>query len=278
MMVKGKSISSLDEITFAFLDVETTGLHPHFGDRICEVGILRCKKDEVEDSFESLINPGRSISPGASAVNGITDDMVKDKPKFSEIAGDLLKRLEGAAIVCHNAPFDLGFLGVQLKILRLPPPTNPVLDTLSLARKHYSFPSNSLGRVAGYLGIKMENEHRAMGDALATKDIFKVFLKDFRKRGVETLEGLLDLQGGSVPYPGTEEVFLPPIIDEAVRSRERVKIRYLSSYGQETIRSVEPIQATVYGDYIYLVAYCHLCKEERTFRLDRILEMEPESK
>lgn len=70
----------IEDTTLGFLDVETTGLSSSYGDKICEIGFLKCRGDKVIDSFETLINPKRPISPGASAINGITDDMVVDAP------------------------------------------------------------------------------------------------------------------------------------------------------------------------------------------------------
>ena len=101
---------SIKDITFAFLDVETTGLSPNCGDKICEIGVLRVRNGKRRRSFHSLVDPGREVSVGAYMVNGITKTMLKGKPRFSQIASCVLKMLDKAVIVCHNAPFDLGFL------------------------------------------------------------------------------------------------------------------------------------------------------------------------
>ncbi|MFQ6016391.1 MAG: exonuclease domain-containing protein, partial [Anaerolineae bacterium] len=256
-----------------FLDMETTGLYPHFGDRVCEVALLRCRGRHELARFQSLVNPRRPVSPGAYAVNRIDDEMVRDAPLFEEVVDQVLALLEGAVIVAHNAPFDLGFLTNELQIARWPPIENLVVDTLALARRYYSFPSNSLDNVAYYLGLMRHNAHRAMGDVETTKQVFESFLHDFRRQGVETLADLLRLQGGSVPFPIPAEVPLPPDIDEALHSGRRLRLRYVSAQGHETRRIVEPLQVTAYGDYQYLVAYCFLRQEQRTFRLDRIVEM-----
>lgn len=152
----------LDEVAFTILDVETTGLNPHFGDRVCEIALLRCQGDRELGRFHSLVNPGRGISPGAFAVNGIKDEDVIDAPPFADIAPAVLKVLGETVIVAHNAPFDLGFLAAELEICRLPFIDNMVIDTLTLARRWYSFPSNSLQNVAYYLGIDTLGQHRAL--------------------------------------------------------------------------------------------------------------------
>jgi DNA polymerase III epsilon subunit family exonuclease len=225
------------------------------------------------DVFHSLVNPGRPISPGAYAVNHISADMVKDAPYFSEVAQPFLDFIKDTVLVGHNARFDMSFLATQLGGLNLPRPENHVVDTLNLARRFYRFPGNSLGTVARQLGIKPEDEHRALADVKTTRAVFEVFLKDFQSRGVESLEDLLRLQGNPVSYPRPQEIILPPALEEAIKSKRKISLKYLSSVSEETVRVVDPIKVGVFTDYIYLVAYCHLRKAKRTFRLDRIVEM-----
>ncbi|MCD6094251.1 MAG: 3'-5' exonuclease [Candidatus Omnitrophica bacterium] len=183
----------IKDITFAFFDVETTGLEHYNGDKICEVAILKSRNGKDVSSFHTLINPGRPISEGAYAVNRITPQMLRGKPRFSEVAKDILKRLEGTVIVCHNAFFDMGFLKAELNTLNLPFPSCPIVDTLSLARRYFDFWSNSLGSIARSLGIEIdyEQEHRAMGDVRTTQRIFQRFVQDLEKKGIDALNEIL---------------------------------------------------------------------------------------
>ena len=112
--------TTIEDTPFAILDIETTGFHPYYGDRICEIAVLRVRNGKEENSFQSLINPGRPMSPGASSVNGITDEMVIDAPTFGNVVNKILPLFKDACIVCHNAPFDLGFVSNQMRNLRLP--------------------------------------------------------------------------------------------------------------------------------------------------------------
>lgn len=264
----------LDDTVFTFLDFETTGLNPHFGDRICEIALLKwCKGKEI-DSFQSLVNPAYPISPGASAINGISDEMVKNAPYFKDLVKQILDFINGTVIVCHNARFDLSFLGVQLRNLGLTGLKNFVVDTLILARRYYCFPSNCLGNIAQSLGINVFQEHRAFVDTHLTKKIFEFFLEDFsRKRNVQTLTDLLKLQSEIISFPEVKEMSLPPAIEEAIGSGKKLKIKYISSTGEETIRIIEPIEVMPKEDYLYLRAWCNLRQEQRTFRFDRIIEM-----
>lgn len=266
---------SLDEITFAFLDVETTGLDPYLGDRICEIAILKTKDGKVLDKFETLINPGRAIPHQAASVNGITDHMVKRAPFFRDIAWDVLNSLKDSVIVAHNARFDLGFLFSELSSIKLSPPENEVIDTLSIARRYYNFPSNSLGKIARYLGISTVGEHRAFGDVKITKEVFEYFTMNLERRGIriERLRDVLKLQAGPVSFEVTDRLVLPPSIEEALRLKGKLQIKYLSAYKDTTTtRVIEPLDVNVNRTYTYVIAYCHLRNERCSFRLDRILE------
>jgi DNA polymerase III epsilon subunit family exonuclease len=263
----------LHEVTFTVLDVETTGLTPHFGDRICEVALLRCRGGRELSRFQSLVDPGRPISPGARAVSGITDEEVAGAPTFGEVAQMVLDFVEDSAIVAHNAPFDLSFLSRELEICGYSAITSVVIDTLALARHCYRFPSNSLGSVARFLGLEICGEHRALADVVTTRGILELFLADLVERGVTTLGQLMEAQGGRIGVHRREVAPLPPQIEEALEGEGKLLLRYVSAQGEETVRMVTPLFVEAYGGYLYLVAFCHLRHEQRSFRLDRIVEM-----
>ncbi len=267
----------LDQITFALFDVETTGLSPAYGHRVCEVACLRWRDGVETGSFESLVDPGRAISPGAFAVNRITPEMLTGAPAFGAIADPLLALMEDAVLVAHNAPFDLGFLAAELQIARLPPPEGPVLDTLTLSRRIYSLASHSLSAVAWALRVPVEPIHRAMSDVLVTRHVLECMLWELAQRwGVSSLGQLLAFQGGPVPYPLPHAVPLPPALAEALSSSGRVHLRYVDARGQETERWVRPLHVGEKRGYQYLVAHCYRAGELRTFRLDRVVEMAAE--
>lgn len=268
-----KTNKNLTEITFTYLDVETTGLNPYFGDRICEIALLKCQEDKEIDCFNSLINPAYPISPGAGAINGITNEMVKDAPYFKDVVQRILDFLNDTVIVCHNARFDLSFLAKQMSGLGLPNIKNFVVDTLILARKCYRFPSNCLGNLARSIGLEVDREHRALSDVYLTKGILSFFLTNLKKDGIETLSDLLNLQGEIISFSEVKEISLPPAIEEAIGSGKKLKIKYVSSEGEETVRTIEPIEVSASEDYLYLRAWCDLRQEQRTFRFDRIIEM-----
>ena len=172
-----------------------------FGDRICEVGLVRAQGDDILDTYQTLVNPGRPISPGAARVNGLTDDAGPPGALFSEIAPPVLAMLDGALLVCHNAPFDLSFLEAELARLGQPCQPLGVIDTLDIARRYFHFASNSLSAVASRLGLETPQAHRALGDALTTLQVFRHFYRQLAGRGVVQPA---DLVGTCRPAPALE--------------------------------------------------------------------------
>lgn len=260
----------------AFLDVETTGLNPFYGDRICEIAILTCQGLKIEQEFSSLVNPQRSISPGAYAVNGISPEMVKDAPRFVDIAEDILRMLKDRIIVCHNADFDLEFLEYELTRINIELPRILVVDTLRLARKFFNFSSNSLPRIANSLGISLEESHRALSDVHTTRNVLTNFISEFSDRGINSPEEILITWQSANKFLSQKKNLpaLPSLIEEVIKDKTPIKIIYISNGGARTERMIEPREVTSYADCLYLVGFCHLRKEERTFRLDRIVKIE----
>ena len=262
------------EAYFAFLDVETTGLDPNSGDKVCEVAVIKTVGGQIADEFVTLINPGRNIPERAVSIHGITQTMVNRAPLFRDIADELLDFLTDTVIVAHNARFDLEFLGSELRNLNLSLPENNVIDTLAIARRYYTFPSNNLGDIARYIGLPLDKQHRALADVTTTKDIFEYFLKDLERRGIrlKRLKDILKLQGKSVELKTSNELVLPTEIEQALREKTKLEIKYLSAYKEETsTRVIEPFDISASKTNTYIHAYCHLRKERCTFRLDRIL-------
>ncbi len=269
----------LDDVSFAFLDVETTGLSPRYGDRVIELAIVRARADLTQATFQTLVNPERAIAPGASAVNGIHDADVRDAPRFAEIADAALATWRGAVIVCHNAPFDLGFMASEMRRAGKPFRAPVAVDTLALARQGYRFRSNSLSNIARALNIPTPDAHRALGDALTTRAVLAQFIADLWRRGGRTLGDLFAAQGGGAPavVGAAEAEPLPPEIGEALSGGKKLFLEYVDANGEKSERWVTPHQVVGAGDTLALIAHCHLRDSIRQFRLDRIVKMELES-
>lgn len=269
----------LSDLTFIAFDFETTGLYPYRGDTICEIGAVRMRGEEVLGTFGTLVNPLRPISAGASAVNGITNDMVRDAPILERVFPDFMEFLGDAALVAHNAPFDMGFVSAALRQMDKPVPDNRIFDTLMLSRKlDPKMQKHSLHVLRERHLIEVPGEHRAVGDAMATAQLMGMFLNRIMERGIARLSGLEEFHGGAFRFetPRFMESApdVPPEILEAVRQavlgKRSLKIEYEDSWGKITERVIEPLDIVRRGNYHYISAQCLLRGDGRTFRIDRI--------
>ena len=260
----------LSNARFAFLDLETTGLSPWFGDRICEVGIVVCEGKRIKATYQQLVNPQRPLSAEAAGVNGLNDAILAIAPVFGDIAKDVLANLQDAIVVCHNAQFDLQFLDSELRRLGHEIQVSNLIDTLFIAREHFRFQSNALGSIAAEFKIPTPNAHRALADALTDKAVFFALMEALKPSG-KNFEDYIGLYN-SPAWP-QDGVGVPREIGEAIRGGKRLYITYLNKEGEQTERWVTPLQVLGLSDYLYLRGYCHLRKSERNFRMDRILKI-----
>ncbi|MCB9444255.1 MAG: WYL domain-containing protein [Ardenticatenaceae bacterium] len=268
-------------IPIVVLDTETTGLYPGLGHRVVEIGAVRFENWQAVAEFDQLVYPERPMDAKASAVNGITDADLLGKPTFVEVEPELSALLDGALIVAHNASFDAGFLGMEYFIaqqaelngVRQPVLPNPWLCTLLLARRHFYFGRNNLGYIAYKLGVRMGRAHRALNDVYMTAEILKRMVRQLEQRKLETVGDLLYAQGEPIYTPPPPQVFLPEPIVAALGNGRQLRILYLGESG-ETERTITPLYPSEHRGVGYLVAYCHLRQEQRTFRLDRIFSAE----
>lgn len=156
------------------LDTETTGLDPKDGHRIIEIGCVEMMGRRLTgNNFHFYLQPDREIDAEAIQVHGITNEFLADKPRFNEIAADLIRYLQGAELIIHNAPFDLGFLNYELSLLTQPYQTLTeyctVADTLVMARQLFPGQRNSLDALCKRYGI--DNGHRSLHGALLDAEI-----------------------------------------------------------------------------------------------------------
>ena len=179
------------------LDTETTGLNPRTGDRVIEVGCVELVNRMLTgNNFHRYINPERDSEEGALAVHGLTTEFLRDKPKFAEIANQLRDYIQGAEVIIHNAPFDLGFLNHEFKLLGLPTFTehcSGVIDTLVNAKEMHPGKRNSLDALCDRYGVS--NAHRKLHGALLDAELLAdVYLS--MTRGQNSLSMDLEEEGG----------------------------------------------------------------------------------
>ena len=178
----------LDECAFAVVDVETTGMNATGDDRITEIAVVVVHGTRRDVVFDSLVNPGRPIPPRVCELTGISDAMVAAAPSFAAIADQVVAALAGRVFVAHNARFDWGFVGAEVKRTRDLALDGPRLCTVRLARRLVQGePSYSLGALAVRFGLEFTARHRAAGDAMVTGMLLERLLSHARERGVRTL-------------------------------------------------------------------------------------------
>jgi len=173
------------------LDTETTGLDPRHGHRLIEVaGIELVNRRLTGRHLHKYVNPERDIDAGAQAVHGITLEFLADKPKFADVADEFLEFINGAELIIHNAPFDLGFLNAELDRLgRVPVGTvcSGVIDTLKMAKELHPGKRNSLDALCERYTV--DNSGRTLhGALLDTELLAEVYLAMTRGQNMLMIE------------------------------------------------------------------------------------------
>ena len=167
---------------FSIIDIETTGNSYKYG-KITEIAIYQHNGQYVTDSYTTLINPEIDIPYFITELTGIDNDMVKNAPKFYEVAKIIIEMTLGRTFIAHNVQFDYKF--IREEFARLSYDFNrKTMCTVQLSRKLLpGYRSYSLGRICAELGIEIDGRHRAAGDAFATVKLFDILLKKNAEMG-----------------------------------------------------------------------------------------------
>ncbi len=175
------------------LDTETTGLDPNQGHRIIEVAAVEMVNRRLTgNTLHRYVNPGREIDERAMQVHGITSEFLQDKPGFADVASEFTDFIEGAELIIHNAPFDVGFLNMELRLLDRPLLDHwcaAVTDTLAMAKALHPGQRNNLDALCKRYGV--DNTARTLHGALVDCELLAaVYLA--LTRGQESLSIGLD--------------------------------------------------------------------------------------
>ncbi len=161
-----------------FLDTETTGLFAESGDRVIEIGCVELINRKLTGNNKHFyLNPGRDSHEEALKVHGISNEFLKDQPRFEAVADDLLEYLQGAEVIIHNAAFDVGFLNKELALLGRPlfkEYVASVTDSLAMAKELFPGKRNSLDALCTRLGVDNSGRtlHGALLDAELLADVY----------------------------------------------------------------------------------------------------------
>jgi DNA polymerase III epsilon subunit family exonuclease len=184
----------LESATFVVVDLETTGLRPG-SSRICEIGAVRVRGFELEEEFQTLVNPREPLGPVISALTGLADAELRSAPPVEVAMRRFLSFAGDSVLVAHNARFDLGFLDRETQRLTGRRIASPVVDTVGLARKLLAgrIARANLGALAYFFGTDVRPCHRALPDAQATAEILVGLLGLAQERGAQTVADLAEL-------------------------------------------------------------------------------------
>ncbi len=181
----------LAELRFAVVDVETTGMSARHGDRMTEVAVVHVDGERVEVAFESLLNPGIPIPPRITILTGIDDALVRNAPRFEDVADNVLAALSGRIFVAHNVRFDWAFVRAEVERACGVAPRVPRLCTVRLSRALVpELDRRDLDTVRFFFGIETDRRHRACGDALVTAEVLRRLLARAEDQGVATWHAL----------------------------------------------------------------------------------------
>ena len=183
-------------LDYAVVDVETTGTRCWAGDRITEIAVVAVRGGVVAERFEALVNPERPNPPWVTRLTNITWGMVKDAPRFRDICDDVVRALDGAIFVAHNAQFDWRFVTTEVERATGQRLEGRRLCTVRLARKLLpQLRSRRLDYLAMHYDVPIRARHRAGGDADATAEILVRLLRDARSRNCHCWPDLETLLG-----------------------------------------------------------------------------------
>jgi DNA polymerase III epsilon subunit family exonuclease len=268
---------NIDEIVFTIFDIETTGLEPEAGDRIIEIAAIRIRQGKKGETFSSLVNPEKAVSQAAFEINHITSDMLKHAPKPKKILPNFLDFISGSCLSSYNLAFDLGFLSHEFKLLdRVLPLELQSIDILTMAKRLLpGLERYALWYVAQNLGIKTQQVHRALSDVELAIEVFNRLSSLVKEKGISTFLEFNSLFGQNPRTLNDINSAKLSRIQEALDLGVRLKIKYLSRLdAQISEREILPKQIKQDKNKNYLVGYCYLRNEERTFSIDGILHLE----
>ncbi len=264
----------IDEVELVFFDVETTGLSVNEGHAICELGAVKIKGEEQVSVFSTLINPKRSIPISAGAVHHISDTDVKDAPYFEEIIDKFLYFLGEAVLGGYNIGFDLGFLNTELSRINYPLIEMPSIDVLLMARKFLSLRHYHLRALADYFNISMPVSHRALQDAIVTKEVFLKIKEEIKKRGIIQTKDFITLYGFDNNFFKKYEEPKIVLIQESIRAKLSLRICYVSFTQKRKTYLVIPQKIIEKNEKKYMLGVDLNTEKELVFNLKHILSVE----
>lgn len=185
----------LSELEFAVVDVETTGSTRE--DRVMEIACVHVAGGEIGSKYSTLVDPGCGIPPYIRRMTGIDEAMVREAPRFGQVAAVVRRALDGRVFVAHNVRFDWRFVADEMRKARSEEPAGDRLCTVRFAKRTLpGLRRYGLDSLIEYYGLECRARHRAWGDALVTAELLVRLLDAADRRGIETWAQLQRFLGG----------------------------------------------------------------------------------
>jgi len=253
-------------------DTETTGLSPAT-DHVLEIAAVAIEGDRETGRFESLIDPGVPIPKALTAIHGITDEMVRDKPHFAEVGRAFLDFAGESILAAHNAPYDMAMLHRPLLDAGLEPAGNPVIDTCRLARRLIESPNYQLSTLAEVLHIPLNGAHRAMPDVEACAGLLRACLSRLGEEA--TMADVERVSAARLIYGRGfwDQSQLPAklsAIEDGIQQRRSVAIVYRGGSHGDKPRTITPLYLLEMDGALAVAAICHLDQGLKNFKISLV--------
>lgn len=265
------------ELTWIGFDTETTGKYP-LESELCEVAAVAWKQGEIVGEFQSLIKPSRPMGEEVIRIHNITNEMVERAPSVKEVLPEFLNFIDQGVLIAHHAPFDMGFLTVELEKWGHPYPRLPVVCSSRLARVMIPESVNhKLQTLVQRLKIDPGQAHRALDDA---KSCLMVGLHCFEKVGAEsTLDQILKAQRGPLEWlqysiEALKEKENYSKILRAIESKSEIMVTYEGGSRPGRARGLYPLGLVRNPDGDYMLASESPGSKLKRYQLDRISKVD----
>lgn len=252
-------------------DTETSGQYP-IESEIIELGAVKWFDGKVIGRFQTLLKPSCLLQPDNIRIHGITNEMVTDAPKMKDKILSFCEFIEGSILIAHHAPFDLGFLTLDIEQSGLQFPTVVQLCTSLISRSLLTTTNHKLQTLIKELNLVGGDAHRAYDDAYAC---LQVFFKCLEKLNAPiNLEKLLSIQKKQIGWKNYQiwntDLTTLVLLAEAARDKRTVQISYKGGQTKDVFRPIQPIGIVRNPDGDYVSAICGIDHQKKRFYLDKI--------
>ncbi len=266
---------SIHHYPIVAFDTETSGAYP-LESEIVELGAVKWHEGKIIGRFQTLLKPSKPMEASNIAIHGITNEMVENAPQMKDEISKFCEFIDESVLLAHHAPFDLGFLTVEIEKAGLPFPKNLQLCTSLISRALLTTTNHKLQTLVKELGLAGGEAHRAYDDAYAC---LQVFFKSCEKLGDQTsINRVLEIQKKSLNWDkyriwSSQDSKIISLA-RAASEQKLIQIVYEGGQTKGKPRPITPMGLVRNPDGDYIHAVCGLDSERKRFYLDKILDFE----